>query len=82
MFLTISARLFQLQVLNSKTYSEKLVAATEKIVDGESTPRGRIYDRNYKILVDNEAIKTIYYKKPTGVKTADEIKLAYKLSDE
>ena len=37
------------------------------------------YDRNYKLLVDNEAIKTIYYKKEPGIKTKEEIALAYKV---
>lgn len=77
----IGGRLFQLQVLKTDNYSEKLVAATERIVEGESAPRGRIYDRNYKLLVDNKAIKTIYYKKEDGVTVEDEIKLAYKLGE-
>ena len=80
-FLVIGVRLFQLQVLQNEEYSEKLVAATEKVVEGESSPRGRIYDRNYKLLVDNEAVKTIYYKKEDGVTTEDEIELAYRLAD-
>lgn len=77
----IGVRLFQLQVLSNEEYSEKLVAATEKIVEGESSPRGRIYDRNYKLLVDNEAVKTIYYKKEDAITTDEEIELAYKLAD-
>lgn len=80
-FTVIGGRLFQLQVLQTEDYSVKLVAATEKIVEGDSAPRGRIYDRNYKLLVDNEAIKTIYYKKEDGVTLKDEIELSYRLSD-
>ena len=80
-FFIIGTRLFQLQVLDNDIYSEKLVAATEKIVEGESSPRGRIYDRNYKLLVDNEAVKTIYYKKEDGVTVEEEMELAYRLAD-
>lgn len=80
-FSLIGVRLFQLQVLETEQYHEKLIAATEKYVEGESTPRGRIYDRNYKLLVDNKAIKTIYYKKVSGVTTSEEIELAYQLAD-
>lgn len=80
-FLGIGARLFQLQVLQNEVYAEKLVAATERIVEGESSPRGRIYDCNYKLLVDNEAVKTIYYKKQDDVTKDEEIELAYKLAD-
>ena len=80
-FLVIGGRLFQLQFMMNEKYAHDLVSATETIVEGESAPRGRIYDRNYKLLVDNEAVKTIYYKKQDGVTTAKEIDLAYRLSD-
>ena len=79
-FCGIGGRLFQLQVLETEEYSEKLVAATVKYVEGESAPRGRIYDRNYNLLVDNQAVKTIYYKKQDNVTVKDEIELAYKLT--
>ena len=55
--------------------------STEKTIESSSAPRGRIYDRNYNLLVDNEAIKTIYYKKQKNIKAEDEIKLAYTISD-
>ena len=80
-FTLIGGRLFQLQVLKVEEYNEKLVSATVKYVEGESSPRGRIYDRNYNLLVDNQAVKTIYYKKPDNVTTKEEIELAYKLAD-
>ena len=59
----------------------ELKRLTKKIVDGPSTPRGRIYDRNGKIIVDNEAVKTIYYKKQNMVTAKEEIALAYKLGN-
>lgn len=80
-FTGIGARLVQLQVLESDKYSEDLVASTVRIVEGESAPRGRIYDRNHKLLVDNKAVKTIYYKKQDGVTTKIELDLAYRLAD-
>ena len=79
-FIVIFGRLFQLQVLEKEKYDEKLVESTEKIIDGPSSPRGRIYDRNYNLIVDNKAVKTIYYKKADGITTKDEIKLAYEVS--
>ena len=81
LFTGIGVRLFQLQVIMNEEYSKDLVHATEKIVKGESAPRGRIYDRNYKLIVDNKAVKTIYYKKESGITTKDEIELAYRLSE-
>ncbi len=80
-FLIIIARLFTLQVTDYEKYSDKLAISTEKTVEGSSSPRGRIYDRNYKLLVDNQAIKTIYYKKEAGVTRKEEIDLAYLIAD-
>lgn len=53
----------------------------KNIVEGTTAPRGRIYDRNKKLLVDNEPSKEIYYKKQSGVTTKEEIALAYKMAD-
>ena len=78
-FIIISIKLFNLQILSNDKYSEQLVSATEKTIEGSSAPRGRIYDRNYKLLVDNKAIKTIYYKKKSNVKSKEEIELAYNI---
>lgn len=81
LFSIILYRLFYLQVLKNEEYQEKLVLATEKSVTSTSTPRGRIYDRNYNLLVDNEAAKTIYYKKQNGITTKEEIELAYTVAN-
>ena len=80
-FSIISFRLFKLQVIDNTKYVEKLAYSVEKTIESTSTPRGRIYDRNYNLLVDNEAVKTIYYKKENGIKTDDEIKLAYTVAE-
>ena len=77
LFSVITLRLFKLQILDNEKYEEKLASSVEKTIESTSTPRGRIYDRNYNLLVDNEAIKTIYYKKVSGIKTAEEIEIAY-----
>ena len=69
-FLSIS--LVTLQIGNKDLYQAKLIKATEKIIESNSVPRGRIYDRNYNLLVDNVGKKTIYYKKTKGITTARE----------
>lgn len=81
LFLIIISRVFYLQILKNDEYTEKLSYSTEKKIESTSSPRGRIYDRNYNLLVDNEAVKTIYYKKKSGVKAKEEIKLAYTIGD-
>ena len=81
LFIIIIFRLFYLQVLKEEQYNKELVMSTEKSVESTSAPRGRIYDRNYNLLVDNEAIKTIYYKKESGITKEEEIKLAYTVGE-
>ena len=81
LYTIILGRMFYLQVLKKDYYSDKLAISTEKTIESTSSPRGRIYDRNYNLLVDNEAIKTIYYKKRKDITTSEEIELAYLISD-
>ena len=71
--------LFMVQVAGKEKYQKKLKDLTKKIVYGESAPRGRIYDRNGKLIVDNSPSKVIYYKKPSSVSAQSEIAVAYKL---
>ena len=77
----IGVRLFSLQILSRDEYTASLERAVEKRVESTSAPRGRIYDRNYNLLVDNVAVKTIYYKKENDITTKEEVELAYKVAD-
>ena len=77
----IGVRLFSLQILSRDEYMVSLERAVEKRVESTSAPRGRIYDRNYNLLVDNVAVKTIYYKKENNITTKEEVELAYKVAD-
>ncbi len=74
-------KLFILQIVKNNFYLNRVDVLNQNIVLSNSTPRGRIYDRNGNILVNNEAVKVIYYKKQNGVSEKDEIALAYKVAD-
>lgn len=80
LFLVLIIKLFQVMIVDKKNYQKNLEELSNTIVEGTSAPRGRIYDRNYNIIVDNKAVKTIYYKKSKKVKTEREIELAYIVS--
>lgn len=80
-FVIILLKLTNIQILNKDKYIKLLDENTVDEVYSTSTPRGRIYDRNYNLLVDNVGVKTIYYKRQSGTTTSDQIKLAYKLSN-
>ena len=63
-FILVSITSYQfisLRFFNHEYYYEKYLQKTEKIVYGLNAPRGRILDRNGKVLVDNIGINTIIY---------------------
>lgn len=72
--------LFYIQIIKNNYYKNKINTLTKNIVYGSTAPRGRIYDRNGNLLVDNKAIKVIYYKKNKNVSVESEIELADLLS--
>ena len=61
-------------------YDKKLSAKTDSVVYGPCSPRGRILDRNGKVLVDNEGTKAIYYEKLKGITTEKELEISKKLA--
>ena len=79
-FIVLSLKLYNIQILNNEKYKQKLDDLKVDYVYSNSTPRGRIYDRNYNLLVDNIGVKTIYFKKKGAITTKEKIKLSYKLA--
>ena len=79
--LILVVSLFIVQVVGKEKYQKELENLTKTVIYGETAPRGRIYDRNGKVIVDNIPSKVIYYKKPSGITTKEEIKIAYKLAN-
>ena len=73
--------LFFIQIVGKEKYEAELETLTQTTVDGETAPRGRIYDRNMNLIVDNVPTKVIYYKKPSNVTTKEEMSVAYKLTE-
>lgn len=71
--------LFYVQVIRNDYYINRVEVLKKTIIEGDSTPRGRIYDRHHRLIVDNVPVKTISYKKEKGITTKEEIELAYKL---
>ena len=61
-------------------YQDDLANLTYTEISGSSSPRGRIYDRNYNIIVDNKSLKTITYQKDKNITELEMIELAIKIS--
>lgn len=80
LFLMLSLRLYTVMLREQSYYEEELTSLATQTVEGPSSPRGRILDRNGKVIVDNKAVKTIYYNKDKSRGTKKEIELAYLVS--
>lgn len=79
-FLVICLRLYSIQV----TYSSDYTSYIERSVTVElqrNVPRGVIYDRNFDVLVDNEAVNTITYQLYSDVSTSQMKEIAGQLAD-
>lgn len=79
-FSIVLFKLYYVMLINEKYYDEQLEKLTYSVVEGSSSPRGRILDRNNKIIVDNKAVKTIIYKKSKTISSKEEVELAYLVS--
>lgn len=80
LFSVVFIKLFMIMLIDKDKYNDKLLALTNKSITLNSSPRGRIYDRNYNVIVDNKAINTIVYKKEKGTTNKEMIELAYTVS--
>lgn len=72
-------RLGYLQIAKGESY-KKAVDSNENIEVNESVPRGRIYDRNGKLLVDNTSKKSITYTRGRMTSTREILETARKLA--
>lgn len=79
-FTILTLKLYQVQIIQNKKHLATVIELSNNIIDGPTAPRGRIYDRNGVLLVDNIPVKTISYKKVTGITTSREIEMAYEVA--
>lgn len=82
-FLLFSILIIQLgivQILNGESYQEEI---DQKTLDTTKipVPRGKIFDRNYNVIVGNKPLYSITYTPPKGVQPEDNLALAKKLSE-
>ena len=76
LFIVLIIRISYLQLYKTEASILELNKLATKKVYGPSNIRGRIYDRNNNVIVDNKIINVIMYKKQNN----DEIKIAYELA--
>lgn len=80
-FIVLIASMFDLSLLNGSYYREQLELKTNNNYKYKNSPRGRIYDRNYNLLVDNKLVPIVSYVKPDKIDSKKEVITASILSN-
>ena len=76
LFTILIVKISSVMIVQNKKYTKSLKKLSYSEITGTSSPRGRIYDRNYNIIVDNKSVKTIIYKKKKGTSDMEMIRVA------
>ncbi|MBM7662514.1 cell division protein FtsI/penicillin-binding protein 2 [Bacillus mesophilus] len=80
LFAALIMRLGVVQIVYGEDY-QKEVNRTENMQVSVSVPRGVIYDREHRVIVDNMAKNAITYTKPKGTKPEEMLELARTLAE-
>lgn len=75
-FFFASFRIVFLNYKNHEMYEAKYKQKTEIYIEGESAPRGRIMDRNGVVLVDNQLVERVSYRKINNPTFLEEVEIA------
>ena len=73
LFSGIIIQLGKVQIFDGETYKNE-VEKRENATVNLTVPRGKIYDREGKPVVDNKSLRTITYTKMKGVKVGKYVK--------
>ncbi|HJF30194.1 MAG TPA: penicillin-binding protein 2 [Sporosarcina psychrophila] len=79
LFSLLIFRLGYLQIVKGEDYSRAL-ERTEEVAVNTSVPRGRLFDRMGRVLVDNDPKNAITYTKMTSTSSRDMLEIAEKLA--
>ncbi|MBM6619176.1 peptidoglycan D,D-transpeptidase FtsI family protein [Bacillus suaedaesalsae] len=80
LFAALIVRLGLVQIVYGEDYVKE-VNRTENLEVSVSVPRGVIYDRDHRTIVDNVAKNAITYTKPKGTKPEEMLDIAQKLAE-
>ena len=81
LFSLVVIKYIDVMLINNKKYKNSLSVLNYSEVNGTSSPRGRIYDRNYNVIVDNKSLKIITYQKSKKTSSKEMIDSAKLLSE-
>lgn len=79
LFSALILRLGFIQIAYGDEYRRE-VERTEEVTVNNSVPRGKMYDRNLNIMVDNQPLDAITYTRKQGTKSVEMLETAEKLA--
>ncbi|WP_347549596.1 penicillin-binding protein 2 [Pseudalkalibacillus hwajinpoensis] len=79
LFSALILRLGVIQIVNGEEY-ERVSEQTENVTAESTAPRGKMYDRYGRVLVDNNPEFTLTYIRTQNTKQAERLELAEKLA--
>jgi cell division protein FtsI/penicillin-binding protein 2 len=79
LFVVLILRLGVVQIVYGEDY-KKEVKRTQDVVVSTPVPRGKIYDRNEEVIVDNVPVKAITYTRMHGTTSEEMVETAKKLA--
>ncbi len=79
LFSILILRLGVVQIVYGDEYRRE-VERTEEVTVNNSVPRGKMYDRNYNLMVDNQPLDAITYTRKQGTKSSEMLETAQKLA--
>src|SRR5699024_12080588 len=79
LFAGLIIQLCVVQILEGESYQAE-IDRTVNDISKSPVPRGKVYDRNGKTVVDNKSLYSITYTPPKRVQAEDILELAEKLT--
>ncbi|MGY3313590.1 cell division protein FtsI/penicillin-binding protein 2 [Peribacillus simplex] len=79
LFSVLILRLGVVQIVYGDDYRRE-IEKTEEVTVNNSVPRGKMYDRNLKLMVDNQPLDAITYTRKQGTKQTEMVETAEKLA--
>ena len=79
LFSALILRLGVVQIVYGDDYRRE-IERTEEVTVNNSVPRGKMYDRNLKLMVDNQPLDAITYTRQQGTKSSEMLETAEKLA--
>ncbi|MFD6439784.1 peptidoglycan D,D-transpeptidase FtsI family protein [Peribacillus sp. NPDC060186] len=79
LFSALVLRLGVVQIVYGDDYRRE-IERTEEVTVNNSVPRGKMYDRNLKLMVDNQPLDAITYTRKQGTKQTEMVETAEKLA--